>query len=91
MVALNYGEIESHPERVSNTFVYDCLFINKYNWNEINYPCKIDAWHGIIGVHSPSPLNLGLPLIPKLQVPLNLSGRTFSYFGSPYQYLYRIP
>ena len=55
MVALNYGEIESHPERVSNTFVYDCLFINKYNWNEINYPCKIDAWHGIIGVHSPPP------------------------------------
>ena len=55
MVALNYGEIESHPERVSNTFVYDCLFINKYNWNEINYPCKIDAWHGIIGFHSPPP------------------------------------
>ena len=25
----------------------------------------------------------------KLQVPLNLSGRTFSYFGPPYQYLCR--
>ena len=29
------------------------------------------------------PLKLGSPLIPKLQVPLTLSGRTFSYFGAP--------
>ena len=33
-VALNYGEIESHPERVSNIKP----FINKYNWMGINYP-----------------------------------------------------
>ena len=38
MVALNYGEIELHPERVSNIK----LFINKYNWKGINYPSKID-------------------------------------------------
>ena len=31
-VALNYGEIESHPERVSKIKP----FINKYKWNEIN-------------------------------------------------------
>ena len=37
-VALNYGEIESHPERVSNIKP----FINKYNWKGINYPSKID-------------------------------------------------
>ena len=37
-VALNYEEIESHPERISNIK----LFINKYNWNEINYPSKIN-------------------------------------------------
>ena len=53
---------------------------------------SFDGWilryHGIIGVHSP-PLNLGPPLITKLQVPLNLSGRTFSYFRPLYQYLYR--
>ena len=33
-VALNYKEIESHPERVSN--------INKYNWKGIYYTSKID-------------------------------------------------
>ena len=37
-VALNYREIESHPERVSNIKP----FINKYNWKGINYPLKID-------------------------------------------------
>ena len=37
------------------------------------------------------PKILGPPLIPKLQVPLNLSGRTFSYFGPPYQYLCKTP
>ena len=34
MVALNYGKIESIPERFANIK----LFINKYNWNGINYP-----------------------------------------------------
>ena len=38
-VAINYGEIESHPERVSNK-----PFINKCNWRGINYPSKIDDW-----------------------------------------------
>ena len=37
---LNYGEIESHPKRVSNII----SFINKYNWKGINYPSKIDHW-----------------------------------------------
>ena len=32
-VALNYGEIQSHPERISN--FKPC--INKYNWKGINY------------------------------------------------------
>ena len=36
--ALNYEEIESHPERVSNIKP----FINKYNWEGINYPSKVD-------------------------------------------------
>ena len=39
-VALNYGEIESHLERVSNIK----LFMDKYNWKGINYPSKIDDW-----------------------------------------------
>ena len=34
MVVLNYGKIESIPERFANIK----LFINKYNWNGINYP-----------------------------------------------------
>ena len=37
-VALNYEEIESHPERVPNIK----SFINKYNCEGINYPSKID-------------------------------------------------
>ena len=39
-VALNYGETESHLERVSNIKP----IINKYNWKGINYPSKIDDW-----------------------------------------------
>ena len=35
-VALHYGEIESHPERVSNIE----LFIKKCNWKGINYQLK---------------------------------------------------
>ena len=39
-VALNYEEIESHPERVSSIV----RFINKYNWKGINCSSKIDYW-----------------------------------------------
>ena len=39
-VALTFREIESHPERFSNIKP----FINKYNWEGINYPSKIDDW-----------------------------------------------
>ena len=39
-VALNYEEIESYPERVSSIKP----FINKYTWEGINYPSKIDDW-----------------------------------------------
>ena len=39
-VALNYGEIELHPERLSNIKP----FINKYNWKRINYLSKMDDW-----------------------------------------------
>ena len=39
-VALNYEVNESHPERVSNMKP----FINKYNWERINYPSKTDHW-----------------------------------------------
>ena len=39
-VALNYEEIESHLERVSNIKP----FINKCNREGINYPSKIDDW-----------------------------------------------
>ena len=39
-VALNYEDIESHPERVSSLKP----FINKYNWEEKNYSSKIDDW-----------------------------------------------
>ena len=37
MVALNYGEVESHPERVSNIEP----FISKYKWERINHFSKV--------------------------------------------------
>ena len=39
-VALNYDEIKYRPERIS------CIkpYINKYYWERINYPSKIDDW-----------------------------------------------
>ena len=39
-IAWNFEKSESHPEWFSNTIP----FINKYNWQEINYPSKIDDW-----------------------------------------------
>ena len=39
-IALNYGESELHPERVSNIKP----FINKYKWKGINYLLKMDDW-----------------------------------------------
>ena len=39
-VAINYGEIESHPERASNIK----RFMNKYNWKRIICPSKLDDW-----------------------------------------------
>ena len=39
-VKLNYEETERNPERFSNIKP----FINKYNWEGINYPSKIDDW-----------------------------------------------
>ena len=39
-VALNYEEIKWNPERVANVKP----FINKYNWEKINYLSKIDNW-----------------------------------------------
>ena len=39
-VALNYEEINCYPERTSNIK----SFINKYNWEGINYPSKVDYW-----------------------------------------------
>ena len=40
VIALDYREIESHPERVSVIK----QFINKYNWKGINRPSKMDDW-----------------------------------------------
>ena len=40
MQQLNYEDTESHPERVSNI----TPFINKYNWEGINYPSKLGDW-----------------------------------------------
>ena len=39
-VSSNYDNIKWNPERVSNIKP----FINKYNWEKLNYPSKIDDW-----------------------------------------------
>ena len=39
-VALNYEETQSHSERFSNIKP----FIDKYNWEKIDYPSKIGNW-----------------------------------------------
>ena len=40
MVPLNHGENKWNPERFSNIKP----LINKYNWDKIKYPSKIDDW-----------------------------------------------
>ena len=39
-VALNHHKINNHPERVSNIY----LFINRYNWKEIDFPSDKNGW-----------------------------------------------
>ena len=39
-VALNHEKIKRDPQRISKIKP----FINKYNWNVIKYPSKIDNW-----------------------------------------------
>ena len=38
-VALNHEQIKSHPERISNIK----LFIDQYDWKEINFPSNKKA------------------------------------------------
>ena len=40
-VALNYKQIKSHPEIISNIKP----FINQYNWEEINFPSHKKDWN----------------------------------------------
>ena len=54
IVALNYGEIESHPERVSNIK----WFVNMYKWKGINHPSKIDDWKTLEKYNSAIALNI---------------------------------
>ena len=53
-VALNFKEIESHPERFSNIVP----FINKYNLEGINCPSKIDDWKMFEKNHPTIALNI---------------------------------
>ena len=41
-VALNYQNIKSHPETISNLKLKP--FINKYNWKEIDFPSEQKDW-----------------------------------------------
>ena len=39
-VALNHEEIEKHPQKIKKIKP----FIDKYNWQGINYPSEKDDW-----------------------------------------------
>ena len=39
-VALNHMNISNHPESVKNI----TPFINKYDWNDIRFPCDSCSW-----------------------------------------------
>ena len=39
-IALNYQNIKSHPETISNLQP----FINKYNWKGIDFPLYLQDW-----------------------------------------------
>ena len=67
--------------------VIETITVHENGCNNVLFWCIDMASLGFIG----PPKILGPPLIPKLQVPLNLSGRTFSYFGPPYQYFWKTP
>ena len=53
-ITLSYGEIEPHPERVSNIK----SLINKYNWKGINYPSKTDDWKTFEKINTTIALNI---------------------------------
>ena len=42
-IALNHEKIEKHPEKISKIK----SFIDKYNWQEINYLSEIEDWKKI--------------------------------------------
>ena len=41
-LALNFGKVTSHPERITKKLK---SFINKYNWNDINFPPTRKDWN----------------------------------------------
>ena len=43
IVPLNYEEIQKDPQRISKIK----FFINKYNWEGINYPSEKDDWKNL--------------------------------------------
>ena len=42
ILALNFDKVTSHPERISKKIK---SFINKYNWNDINFPATRKDWN----------------------------------------------
>ena len=42
-IALNYDEIKDHHQRVNKVK----LFVNKYDWSEINFPSHVGDWKAL--------------------------------------------
>ena len=52
--ALNYQQINNHPERISKIEP----FINKYNWKEINFPSHKEDWNNFQKINESIALNV---------------------------------
>ena len=52
--ALNYQTIQSNPQRISKLKPY----INKFNWNGINFPAGSKEWQRFEGNNDTIPLNV---------------------------------
>ena len=70
--ALNFDKVTSHPERITKKLK---SFINKYNWNDINFPPTRKDWNRFeVNNKNVALIIYMFPLTPKkLKSPINLN------------------
>ena len=72
ILALKFDKVTSHPERITKKIK---SFINKYNWNDINFPATTKIGIGLKLIIKMLPLIFYMiPLTPKkLKSPINVN------------------